>query len=121
MHRNLYWRTNTGLQLDGGAFLLGLEAAAHVNAEVVGKPSAGFFTAALTRLHVDAAETLMIGDDIDADVLAAQRNGITGVLVRTGKFLPQALEAADGAPNHVLDSIADLPDLLTQLARESRL
>jgi ribonucleotide monophosphatase NagD (HAD superfamily) len=83
--------------------------------EVVGKPSAGFFAAALARLQVDAAETVMIGDDIDADVLAAQRNGITGVLVRTGKFLPQALAAADGAPDQVLDSIADLPDLLPQL------
>jgi hypothetical protein len=29
----------------GGAFLLGLEAAAHVEAEVVGKPAAGFFAA----------------------------------------------------------------------------
>jgi HAD superfamily hydrolase (TIGR01458 family) len=115
MHRNLYWRTGTGLQLDGGAFLLGLEAAAHVKAEVVGKPSAGFFTAALARLGVDAAETVMIGDDIDADVLAAQRNGITGVLVRTGKYLPQALEAADGVPDHVLDSIADVPDLVAHL------
>jgi HAD superfamily hydrolase (TIGR01458 family) len=118
MHRNLYWRTDTGLQLDGGAFLLGLEAAAHVNAEVVGKPSAGFFTAALARLHVNPTETVMIGDDINADVLAAQRNGITGVLVRTGKFLPQALAAADGTPDHVLNSIADLPDLLTRLGSD---
>jgi len=112
MHRNLYWRTDAGLQLDGGAFLLGLEAVAHADAEVVGKPSAGFFAAALARLRVAAAETVMVGDDIDADVLAAQRSGITGVLVRTGKFLPQALEAAGGVPDHVLDSIADVPDLV---------
>jgi hypothetical protein len=37
----------------------------------------------------------MIGDDIDADVLAAQRYGITGVLVKTGKYLPEAVAAAD--------------------------
>jgi ribonucleotide monophosphatase NagD (HAD superfamily) len=86
---------------------------------VVGKPSAGFFAAALARLRVDAAETLMIGDDIDADVLAAQRNGITGVLVRTGKYLPQAVEKADGAPDHVLDSIADVPDLVARLGYDA--
>src|SRR5262249_5138812 len=80
--------------------------------EVVGKPAAGFFTAALAHLQVGPAETVMIGDDIDADVLAAQRNGITGVLVKTGKYRPQALHAADGVPDHVLDSIADVPDLV---------
>jgi HAD superfamily hydrolase (TIGR01458 family) len=115
MHRNLYWRTREGLQLDGGAFLLGLEAAASVTAEVVGKPTAGFFTSALRHLHVDATEAVMIGDDIDADVLGAQRVGITGVLVRTGKFLPDALAAADGVPDHVVGSIADVPDLLARL------
>jgi HAD superfamily hydrolase (TIGR01458 family) len=115
MHRNLYWRTREGLQLDGGAFLLGLEAAASTTAEVVGKPAAGFFTSALSRLQVSAGEAIMIGDDIEADVLGAQRAGITGVLVRTGKFLPEDLERADGSPDHVMDSIADVPDLVTRL------
>jgi len=116
MHRNLYWRTDEGLQLDAGAFLLGLEEAAQVKAEVIGKPADPFFAAALTRLHADAATTLMIGDDIDADVLAAQRNGITGVLVKTGKYLPETHEAADGDPDHVLDSISDVPALVSRLA-----
>jgi HAD superfamily hydrolase (TIGR01458 family) len=112
LHRNLYWRTDEGLQLDTGAFLAGLERAAGVTAEVVGKPSAAFFGAALGRLRVRPEAALMVGDDIEADVLAAQRLGITGVLVRTGKFLPRALETAGGTPDHVLDSIADVPALL---------
>lgn len=112
MHRNLYWRTEDGLRLDAGAFLAGLEAAAGVEAEVTGKPSRAFFEAALGRLGVGAEQALMIGDDIEYDVLAAQRLGITGVLVRTGKFVPRALERASGAPDHVLDSFADLPALL---------
>ncbi len=114
MHRNLYWRTDAGLQLDGGAFLLGLEAAAQVEAEVVGKPAAGFFAAALAHLRVDASAAIMVGDDIDADVLGAQRNGITGVLVKTGKYLQATHQAADGVPDHVLDSIADFPALLRE-------
>ncbi|MFJ9707628.1 HAD-IIA family hydrolase [Streptomyces sp. NPDC101234] len=115
MHRNLYWRTDAGLQLDAGAFLTGLEAAAGVEAEVTGKPSAAFFEAALGRLGVDAGEALMIGDDVESDVLAAQRLGITGVLVRTGKFRPDTLERASGTPDHVLDSFAELPGLLNRL------
>ncbi|MFI6934883.1 HAD-IIA family hydrolase [Streptomyces sp. NPDC050287] len=112
MHRNLYWRTEDGLRLDAGAFLAGLEQAARVEAEVTGKPSPAFFAAALAHLGVGAQDALMIGDDIESDVLAAQRAGVTGVLVKTGKYLPETHEAASGTPDHVLDSFADLPALL---------
>ncbi|MET7616182.1 HAD-IIA family hydrolase [Streptomyces sp. NPDC005408] len=112
MHRNLYWRTSEGLDLDTGAFLLGLERAARVEAEVTGKPADAFFATALAHLGVTASEALMVGDDIESDVLAAQRSGITGVLVRTGKYLPETHASASGAPDHVLDSFADLPGLL---------
>ncbi|MGA6870511.1 HAD-IIA family hydrolase [Streptomyces pratensis] len=112
MHRNLYWRTADGLDLDSGAFLLGLERAARTEAVVTGKPSGAFFAAALAHLGADPARTLMVGDDIETDVLAAQHHGITGVLVRTGKYRPETHAAADGAPDHVVDSFADVPALL---------
>ncbi|MGA5357016.1 HAD-IIA family hydrolase [Streptomyces purpurascens] len=112
MHRNLYWRTDEGLRLDSGAFLAGLEQAARVEAEITGKPARAFFEAALARVGAGAGEAVMVGDDVESDVLAAQRAGVTGVLVRTGKFQPEALRAADGTPDHVIDSFADLPALL---------
>lgn len=112
MHRNLYWRTDDGLQLDTGAFLAGLEHAAGVTAEITGKPAAAFFAAALAAVGAEPGAALMVGDDIESDVLAAQRGGITGVLVKTGKYLPQTHQAAPGAPDYVIESIADLPALL---------
>ncbi|MFE1174861.1 HAD-IIA family hydrolase [Streptomyces sp. NPDC058773] len=112
MHRNLYWRTADGLALDTGAFLPGLERAAGVEAVVTGKPAAAFFATALEHLGAAASETLMVGDDIESDVLAAQRCGLTGVLVKTGKYLPETHRAASGTPDRVLDSFAGLPDLL---------
>lgn len=118
MHRNLYWRTADGLDLDTGAFLVGLERAADVEAEITGKPSPAFFETALAHLGADAADTLMVGDDIESDVLAAQRCGITGALVKTGKYLPETHRKASGTPDHVLDSFADVPDLL-EIARTS--
>jgi HAD superfamily hydrolase (TIGR01458 family) len=112
LHRNLYWRTEAGLQLDAGAFLAGLEQATGVTAEVIGKPAAAFFEAALASLRAEPSAAVMVGDDVEADVLAAQRAGITGVLVRTGKYLPRTLREASGTPDHVVDSIADLPSML---------
>ncbi|MFF4501196.1 HAD-IIA family hydrolase [Streptomyces sp. NPDC001401] len=118
VHRNLYWRTDAGLQLDSGAFLAGLEQAARTEAEVTGKPSAAFFEAALARLGVDAGEAVMVGDDIESDVLAAQHVGITGVLVKTGKYLPETHRDASGTPDHVIESFADLPGLLRGSAEQ---
>jgi HAD superfamily hydrolase (TIGR01458 family) len=113
MHRNLFWRTEAGLELDTGALLLGLEQAAGVEATVVGKPAAAFYAAALQSVDEPAEHAVMVGDDLEADVLGAQSHGITGVLVRTGKYQESDEGGAHGdRPRHVLDSVADLPELL---------
>jgi ribonucleotide monophosphatase NagD (HAD superfamily) len=50
----------------------------------------------------------MIGDDIDIDVGGAQRAGLRGALVKTGKFRPADLSRPT-KPDFVLDSIVSLP------------
>jgi HAD superfamily hydrolase (TIGR01458 family) len=110
MHRNMYWRTAGGLELDAGAYIAGLEAATGVTAAICGKPARSYFEAALEPLGVPAEQVLMVGDDIENDVLGAQAIGLVGALVRTGKFLPADLD--HGLPGHVMDSVADLPVLL---------
>lgn len=110
MHRNLMWRTADGIDLDSGAYIAGLEQAAGAEATVVGKPSSAFYAAALAALGVPAASTVMVGDDLLADVVGAKDSGIAAVLVRTGKFRRADLEAATVQPDAVLDSIAEVPD-----------
>ncbi len=112
MHRGLYWRTVEGFNLDTGAYLAALEQAAGVKATVLGKPSAEFFEAALDEIGLASHQVAMIGDDIDNDVLGAQAIGLTGILVRTGKYRADTLPTAAGSPDLVIDSIADLPGLL---------
>lgn len=112
MHRNLYWRTAQGWQLDGGAYVAGLEEATGRAATVCGKPAEAYFASALAQIGVPAARAAMVGDDVENDVLGAQAAGLAGVLVRTGKYRAEDLERASGAPGFVLDSIAGLPELL---------
>ena len=107
MHRNLYWRTSGGWELDGGAYVAGLEEAAGVPATICGKPARAYFEAALEPLGVPAARVAMVGDDIVNDVIGAQAVGLVGVLVRTGKF--RDADLADGTPDVVLDALADVP------------
>lgn len=114
MHRNLYWRTSDGLQLDSGAYVQALEAASGVTATVLGKPSVDFFTTGVNELGVATERVAMVGDDIDNDVLGAQHAGLTGVLVRTGKFEQRSLDEAAERPDVVIDAFADLPDLLAR-------
>lgn len=97
-----------GLVLDVAPFIKALEHAASCEAVVLGKPAESFFAAAVEQLGASASETAMIGDDIRGDVGGAQRAGLEGILVRTGKFRPHDLEG-DIRPDVVLDSIADLP------------
>ena len=112
MHRNMFWMTENGLMLDTGAFLVGLERAAVVEAVVTGKPSPEFFRRCVDLLGVPPERVAMVGDDLEADVLAAQHVGLTGVLVRTGKFLLETLERSVRKPDHVIESIEELPELL---------
>jgi phospholysine phosphohistidine inorganic pyrophosphate phosphatase len=103
-----YWRSADGLRLDVAPFVKALEHAADCEAKVIGKPSTDFFESCLALLNQKAGNTIMIGDDIVGDIQGAQRCGIRGVLVKTGKYLPHDLQRGikvDG----LLDSIADLP------------
>ena len=103
-----YWRAADGLRLDVAPFVKALEHATDTQAIVLGKPSREFFRTALDALDSEASKAVMIGDDVVGDVGGAQRAGIVGVLVRTGKFQDRDFERGIH-PDAVLDSIAELP------------
>ena len=103
-----YWRADDGLRLDAGPYVRALEHAAGRTAVVLGKPDPAFYGTAVADLDLPPAQVVMVGDDIRSDVEGAQRAGLAGVLVRTGKFSPTDL-AGDVSPDAVLDSVADLP------------
>jgi HAD superfamily hydrolase (TIGR01458 family) len=105
-----YWHAPDGLRLDTAPFVAALAHATGVEPVVMGKPSPAFFAAALKRLGARANRAAMVGDDIRTDISAAQAAGLKGILVRTGKFRPADLGHGI-APDRVIDSIADLPDL----------
>lgn len=112
LHRNRVWRTGGELVLDAGPFVAALEHAAATEAVVVGKPSRAFFELACEGLDRPPGEIAMVGDDVESDVAGAQRAGLRGVLVRTGKFTEESLRASQVQPDAVIDDISALPALL---------
>ena len=112
MHTNLYWKTSQGLQLDSGPYVYALEQATGKRAIVLGKPNRAFFEQALLTLDVPASAAVMVGDDLENDVRAAQQAGLRALLVTTGKHSPTSPLLASIHPDAILPSIADLPGWL---------
>ncbi|RMH62540.1 MAG: TIGR01458 family HAD-type hydrolase [Zetaproteobacteria bacterium] len=114
LHKNRFWQKPDGLHLDLGCFVAAIEYATGKKAQIMGKPSTDFFHGICRALDVSPAHTLMIGDDIESDVAGAQRAGLHGMLVHTGKYRPAFAAASGISPDYELDSIALLPDFLQQ-------
>lgn len=112
LHKNRWWQTAEGPLLDAGAFVAGLEYAAQTEATVLGKPSMAYFDAALEALDAEPALTWMVGDDWETDVYGAQLCGLKTILVRTGKFRPDAVERSGVMPDGIISSLAALPEWL---------
>ena len=113
LQKNRYWETSEGLSLDAGPFVAALEYASGREAEIMGKPSGAFFELALSDLGVDASRAAMVGDDVEADIGGALDAGLTGILVRTGKYREDLVREAGIEPTATVDSIAEVPELLS--------
>jgi HAD superfamily hydrolase (TIGR01458 family) len=116
LQKNRYWRKEDGLSLDAGPFVAALEYASGKSATVVGKPERDFFRLALADMGLEPHEVAMVGDDAEADVAGAQAAGLTGILVRTGKYRL----GAEGKPDLLLESFAKLPEALRSRRQASR-
>jgi HAD superfamily hydrolase (TIGR01458 family) len=112
MQGNAWWLSADGARLDSGSYVHALAHASGARPRVIGKPSAAIFRSACRALGLPPAACVMVGDDLRSDVLAAQRAGLRGVLVRTGKGASFAGDARAAQAAAILDSIADFPDWL---------
>ncbi len=129
MHRNPWWMTPKGFTLDAGAYVLGLEAALGRRAVICGKPSPVVFRQAVAELRAELAgrdggstesrlrigDIAMVGDDPKADIAAALRVGLLGILVLSGKV--DAAEAARSRvrPDAITDSLASIVHALENM------
>ncbi len=119
-----YWAKPEGLVLDCGPFVKALEYASGQTAVICGKPSPGFYHAALTSLGPWAVEhpeqVLMVGDDIWGDIQGAQDAGLRACLVRTGKYREEVFGQSGVHPDVIINDITGIPAALaTQTEREA--
>jgi NagD protein len=106
--------THDGIRPGCGAMVAMLETATSVKAFSVGKPSPLMMRAARKELGLATAETTMIGDTMETDILGAVQLGFHSVLVRSGGTRDEDIGRYSYQPDRIVDSVADLHEMLNQ-------
>ena len=69
---------------------------------------------ALNRLEAHSETTVMVGDRRDTDIISGLEAGLRTVLVTTGSTSPEQVPTFPYRPTRVVDSMADLVELVAQ-------
>lgn len=97
----------SGGELPGtGAVLAAVEVASGKEATIAGKPERHLF--GMAKEAVGEGRLAMIGDRITSDIDGGRAAGLETVLVLSGTTTREEAEAADPAPDHVLEDLAGL-------------
>ena len=95
-----------------GTIIQAVEAMTGKDVEIIGKPSRNAVKTVLEIKNADPEECIMIGDRLNTDILMGLENGMTTALVLTGVTGREDLEDSDIEPDFVLDSIAEIDEVL---------
>nr|CAD2170857.1 unnamed protein product [Meloidogyne enterolobii] len=79
---------------------------------VIGKPEETYFMSAVDDLGLTKEQVVMIGDDISGDVDGAQKVGIKGIQVRTGKWRPEWEKHPTIKPELIVDNLLEAVSLI---------
>lgn len=102
-----------GLLPDAGAIIGALEACTSRKLDcVVGKPSSLMAGLVLDQLGRPPSEYLIVGDSLASDILMGRRAGMRTALVLSGVTGRADLVHSAVKPDHVLESIAEVPELV---------
>jgi NagD protein len=81
----------------------------------IGKPNPLMMRSALNRIDAHSESTVMVGDRMDTDVISGLEAGLRTILVLTGSTRPEQVEQFPYQPTRVVESVADIIDLVAEL------
>jgi HAD superfamily hydrolase (TIGR01450 family) len=111
-NRDRVYPSEDGPVPGAGASVGAVEGMTGQDALVVGKPETRLADIATDAVDATTSDCLIVGDNIDTDILMGERAGMTSALVLTGVSSRSAAEAAPVQPDHVIDSLAEVGSLL---------
>jgi len=97
-----------GIMPGAGSIQACLETATEQKPVVIGKPETGIFQQALAILGTTPAETVMLGDRLETDILGGHRAGLKTICVLTGIASRAQAEAYNPRPDWIIDNLTAL-------------
>jgi len=85
-----------------------IQKASGVEPYFVGKPNPLMMRSALRYLHEHSANTIMVGDRMDTDIVAGIESGMETILVLTGVTQREDVDRFPYRPSRVLSSVAEI-------------
>lgn len=100
--------TEHGLLPGSGSLAAAIRTASGTDPLVMGKPAARMIDFAVERLGVPKERAVVVGDNLETDILAGVNADVRTVLVLTGFSKQEHIAGAEGQPTVTLHSLTDL-------------
>jgi NagD protein len=92
-----------------GALVAPIQLVTGVHPYFVGKPNPLMMRTALRRIGAHSADTFMVGDRMDTDVIAGTEVGMRTILVLSGVTAREDIEAYAFRPDYVFEHVGEIP------------
>jgi 4-nitrophenyl phosphatase len=101
-----------GIVPGNGAILEALRVSTDVAPTVIGKPQPEMMKQAMARMGGSPADTAVIGDRLDTDILGGQNAGLTSLLVLTGVTTAEQAQTDPIRADYVYETLVDVAQAL---------
>ena len=92
-----------------GALVAPIQLITGAHPYFVGKPNPLMMRTALRRIHAHSADTFMVGDRMDTDVVAGTEAGMRTILVLSGVTMRAEIDTYAFRPHYVFANVGDIP------------
>jgi putative hydrolase of the HAD superfamily len=79
------------------------------------KPEEEIFLTALKAVDVKPEEAVMVGNRVSADIVGGNRIGMKTILYKWNERYPDEITSTEEQPTRTINSLKDLPRVLTEL------
>ena len=112
-NKDVTYPTEEGTIPAVGAIVKALEVSTHKRALLLGKPRLFGLKTVMKHKGYTSADTILVGDRLETDILAGKRLKVVTVLVLSGITLEKMLQKAPSSlkPDYVIQSLSDLSSL----------
>jgi HAD superfamily hydrolase (TIGR01450 family) len=101
-----------GPAMSAGPIIRALEYGSGKRAIMIGKPSPRMFRLALERAHEKPRNAVMIGDQVETDLVGARRAGVRTILVLTGVENRETIRSSKIKPDMIIETVDQLTKYL---------